>query len=80
MLLGNDTNKGGLVKSTNQRQRGLNIEVMSDGGDEPVGTFAIHFAEGDMLFKQCQYAKAIDSYTKVCVTLYLQYLSVLVDG
>lgn len=38
---------------------------MSEGGDEPVGTFAIHFAEGDSLAKQRQFIKAIESYTRV---------------
>lgn len=38
---------------------------MSDVGDEPEGTFAIYFAEGDVLANQEQYTKAIDSYTKV---------------
>jgi hypothetical protein len=33
--------------------------------DEPVGNYAIYFAEGEILAKQGQYAKAIDSYSKV---------------
>lgn len=35
--------------------------------DEPEGCFAIYFAEGEILAKQGQYTKAIDSYTKVLV-------------
>lgn len=33
--------------------------------DEPEGTYAIFFAEGEALAKQGQYTKAVDSYTKV---------------
>ena len=39
---------------------------MSEFDDEQSGTFSIFFAEGDMLAKQGQYKKAIESFTKVC--------------
>ena len=39
---------------------------MSDFGDgEQEGTFSIFFAEGEVLAKQEQYKKAIESFTKV---------------
>lgn len=39
---------------------------MSDfGDDEQEGTFSIFFAEGEVLAKQEQYKKAIESFTKV---------------
>ena len=34
-------------------------------GEQPVGSYAIFFAEGESLAKQGQYLKAIDSFTKV---------------
>lgn len=39
---------------------------MSENG-EPEGTFSIFFAEGEVLAKQEQYGKAIDSFSKVSV-------------
>ena len=42
---------------------------MSDfGDDEQEGTFSIFFAEGEVLAKQEQYKKAIESFTKVSLT------------
>ncbi len=39
---------------------------MSQFGDEELeGSFSIFFAEGEMLAKQGQYLKAIESFTKV---------------
>lgn len=35
-------------------------------GEQPVGSYAIFFAEGESLAKQGQHLKAIDSFTKVC--------------
>lgn len=35
------------------------------GDDEQEGTFPIFFAEGEVLAKQGQYKKAIESFTKV---------------
>lgn len=35
------------------------------GDDEQEGTFSIFFAEGEVLAKQGQYKKAIESFTKV---------------
>ena len=35
------------------------------GDEEPEGTFSIFFAEGEVLAKQGQYQKAIESFTKV---------------
>ncbi len=35
------------------------------GDDELEGSFSIFFAEGEMLAKQGQYLKAIESFTKV---------------
>ncbi len=40
------------------------------GDDEPEGSYAIFFAEGEMLAKQRQFQKAVESHTKV-LTLYL---------
>lgn len=34
-------------------------------GEQPIGSYAIFFAEGESLAKQGQYLKAIDSFTKV---------------
>ena len=42
---------------------------MSEFGDEQGGTFSIFFAEGEMLAKQGQYRKAIESFTKVVQVL-----------
>ena len=33
--------------------------------EQPVGSYAIYFAEGESLAKQGEYKKAIESFTKV---------------
>lgn len=53
------------IRSRIRRLETQKLIKMSDVGDEPVGTFAIHFAEGECLAKQGQYIKAIESYTTV---------------
>ncbi len=38
------------------------------GDEEPEGSYSIFFAEGEMLAKQRQFQKAIESHTKVQYT------------
>ncbi len=38
---------------------------MSDDGDEHGGSFAIFYAEGEVLYKQGHYEKALESFSKV---------------
>ncbi len=55
--------------------------TMSQFGDEePEGSFSIFYAEGEMLAKQGQYKKAIESFTKVCNNIQLHmYLAGITD-
>ncbi len=50
------------------------------GDEEPEGSFSIFYAEGEMLAKQGQYKKAIESFTKVCNDIQLHmYLAGITD-
>jgi len=44
--------------------------AMSDDGDEHGGSYAIFFAEGEVLYKQGQYDKAIECFSKVSLSFF----------
>ena len=48
-------------------------EDTSSSGGEPKGSFEIFKAEGDVLFKQQEYKKALKSYVKVCLQFLCSY-------
>ena len=48
------------------------LVAMSEDGDEHGGSYAIFFAEGEVLFKQGQYEKAIECFSKVSFYYFIE--------